>query len=743
MEANFSLFFGLGVQAYEQLTIPDDTPWDRFNDENPLIGNGVAQPGEQGTLPIFSSFDPLGMGCSNPAAPPDCVPGIREAVTGDPTGDVTLVDGFGPDELFGFDIFAGGNLTAALEAGGSRNPTVSTADNPLGALGVGSNPFIRTARCALCHLGPEQSDHTNNVNAGLLQSGTEQEFPFPRGSGEPTGVLRVVMGVSLAEELEENAQDGVEVENRNFDIVDDELDDPDTPFPIDESMFDDAQMGAARGIAFQDNGVYNIGLRPTDEDLLRGGDDPFGFPLALAALALKNLGGADYEPCDTPTDVCDGPLPNFDPDLGVGGGLFEEVGEGFPFDGTGPTDCDGGPCEQESINPGFETEPEDPLLPSYLAPWANNLPAGEGHPQTDELAFAPNTVTPPPSPEYGEILFGSDLHCGAFAPGVFGAGPPNFGWGAVDPVTGLPVLDRCPQSQSGVPSNSPARLSDEADRGRMEVPLNGTWPFENRVARNGAAKVPHLRNVEKTGPYFHTGSVSTLAQVVEFYMRGGDFPITNAEDRDPNLVDIDVQAFGFGSTLELPPEFQDGVPDGVAQYGLMPDSDPPGCVDEPSITCTPEPDTTTRDEARDALVKFLIALTDQRVVKRIAPFDQPEIFPPLDGRAPENTGGRTQLLALSVTKTDGIPKCNDVDPLVCPNPDAGGVPAVPCGPGHTEFCFLQVPATGRTGQADPLQNFLEISSTPQNGPHNDHFDTSHVQGKFGSQHAGGKKKKKK
>ena len=30
MEANFSAFFGLSVQAYEVLTIPDHTPFDQF-----------------------------------------------------------------------------------------------------------------------------------------------------------------------------------------------------------------------------------------------------------------------------------------------------------------------------------------------------------------------------------------------------------------------------------------------------------------------------------------------------------------------------------------------------------------------------------------------------------------------------------------------------------------------------------------------------------------------------------------
>jgi hypothetical protein len=41
MEANFSLLFGLAVQAYESLTIPDDTPADRFFDANPNAGHGI------------------------------------------------------------------------------------------------------------------------------------------------------------------------------------------------------------------------------------------------------------------------------------------------------------------------------------------------------------------------------------------------------------------------------------------------------------------------------------------------------------------------------------------------------------------------------------------------------------------------------------------------------------------------------------------------------------------------------
>ena len=39
---------------------------------------------------------------------------------------------------------------------------------------------------------------------------------------------------------------------------------------------------------------------------------------------------------------------------------------------------------------------------------------------------------------------------------------------------------------------------------------------------SGAFKSPGLRNVELTGPYFHTGGAATLEQVLEFYARNGD-----------------------------------------------------------------------------------------------------------------------------------------------------------------------------------------------------------------------------
>jgi hypothetical protein len=668
MEANFSLFFGLGVQAYEQLTIPDDTLFDQFMDVNPLAANGVGQPGEQGVL-----F-------------PTLVPGLVGPLTLIPDDPATPeYDGFGPDELFGLDVFAGGNLTAALTPGQAVDPVSGVNRNPAG---FGSNPFARTARCMLCHLGPEQTDHSINIAHGIIKGDAEFEFPTPPTvidpfgvevpAPEPPGPIAAVGGLILSEEVTEGAaQDAVEVEPRNFTS----FDDPATPW-------DDRIVAQPSRFSFGDQGIYNIGLRPNTEDSGRGGDDPFGWPLSLSALTLKNIGGPAFEPGTV--------MANFDPsdiEAENPGAIqgFEETGDGAFFLGTAYT--------LQSINPGFERDPILPLMPDYMAPWLHSLPAGELHPQIDEMAgFVPNTITPPnggPAIEFPEIVFGADLHCGIYAPGLFGSGPPNFGWGAFDPVTGDPV-DICPNNQSGVPGN-------------LDYPVHGSWPDPNQVLRNGAFKAPPLRNVEMTGPYFHTGSYLTLRQVVDFYIRGGDFPFTNADDRDPHILDVTAQSFGFGTGttrtdadglgdpvdhtfpdgLRLVGTFADALPDTAFQYDPMPDINHP---------LTPEPATSAQEDAKIALVKFLLALTDPRTKYERAPFDRPEIFVPIDGTAPENTGGRPQLLA---------------DPLFQHLP-AVGAEGNMVGP------------DGIPGTADdaptPAPNFLGISSTPVPGPNNDHFD---------------------
>jgi cytochrome c peroxidase len=105
-------------------------------------------------------------------------------------------------------------------------------------------------------------------------------------------------------------------------------------------------------------------------------------------------------------------------------------------------------------------------------------------------------------------------------------------------------------------------------------------------AADGTFKIPGLRNVELTAPYFHNGGEATLLDVVNFYARGGNQggasnPITT---RDGTVIDgLSVLNFNTG------------------------------------------PNAAT---ARADLVEFLKALTDERVRRASAPFDHPQLFVP-------------------------------------------------------------------------------------------------------------------
>ncbi len=84
---------------------------------------------------------------------------------------------------------------------------------------------------------------------------------------------------------------------------------------------------------------------------------------------------------------------------------------------------------------------------------------------------------------------------------------------------------------------------EDLGRGRQDLPgpialssqsnnSNDTlWPNlpmvsaeEGKASVKGHMKVPTLRNIELTAPYFHNGKYLSLEDVVAFYTRGGDFP---------------------------------------------------------------------------------------------------------------------------------------------------------------------------------------------------------------------------
>jgi cytochrome c peroxidase len=102
--------------------------------------------------------------------------------------------------------------------------------------------------------------------------------------------------------------------------------------------------------------------------------------------------------------------------------------------------------------------------------------------------------------------------------------------------------------------------------------LAGPLSVADDTAVEGSFKTPSLRNVELTGPYLHNGGKATLFQVVEMYDDGGDFAGAANPDKAPLILKLNL----------------------------------------------------TSTQMQD-LIAFLLALTDERVRWKQAPFDHPEL----------------------------------------------------------------------------------------------------------------------
>ena len=181
-------------------------------------------------------------------------------------------------------------------------------------------------------------------------------------------------------------------------------------------------------------------------------------------------------------------------------------------------------------------------------------------------------------------------------------------------------------------------LPDPSSPGTAPNLLSSPLGRNERVAVDGAFKTPSVRNAELTAPYFHNGGTATLRQMVDFYNRGGDF----AEQNQDNL-DIDIQPLGLS------------------------------------------------DLDKDALVAFLVALTDERVKYEKAPFDHPSLNVP--------NGGSVLTFNPSYDFGTGVAAIMD---------DRVMLPAV----GAEGCAFVIPPCTNGLGMGNtPYANFLQ-SLTP-------------------------------
>ncbi|MGZ4858636.1 MAG: hypothetical protein ACXV8M_03695, partial [Candidatus Angelobacter sp.] len=131
-------------------------------------------------------------------------------------------------------------------------------------------------------------------------------------------------------------------------------------------------------------------------------------------------------------------------------------------------------------------------------------------------------------------------------------GHEDIGLADVDgiPGSGLPLSEAAAAQITVCAGGTAPIIPGRPGDGIPPSPLGCSDPISNY----GTEKTPGLRNVALTAPYFHNGGQLTLEQVVEFYDRGGDFPLPADEPTCPattNLVnclmDPNVQVLGLTS----------------------------------------------------------------------------------------------------------------------------------------------------------------------------------------------------
>lgn len=173
----------------------------------------------------------------------------------------------------------------------------------------------------------------------------------------------------------------------------------------------------------------------------------------------------------------------------------------------------------------------------------------------------------------------------------------HLGLGGLDPF-GKPLSFTRLLKQSPLPGffNIPGERLACGGTGQVVLSLAGPLLATEADDIDASFKTPGLRNVELNGPYLHNGGKSTLAQVMELYDEGGDFPL------NPNLAPLIVP-------LQL--SNQDMID----------------------------------------MISFMVALTDERVRWQRAPFDHPQLDVPV-GQNPDGSDVIELLPAVGAAGAD-------------------------------------------------------------------------------------------
>jgi cytochrome c peroxidase len=571
MEANFSLIWGLAIMAYERTLISDDAPYDQWadasEDRSPVESNtkGILTAAQMRGMDIFftNKLIPgetkvgLRGNCSTchqgPLFTTATFPFTEEEESGEFPEQELLVErmrrGDGihiAEDLLRYFISGQGTV-----GGYALNGTVGSRENPnIYYATVGGDITLNGAACRI------ESYLTNVDRTSPPPAPAEGVAPEPPGPSVFSD-YSTKDAVFLVSEC--GGDDLLEIT-----VVDNGIGN-DTAMireVIDRGLRGSAQCPECYDIAaiygdtlasgplegdfkmeiptLYDTAFYNIGVRPTAEDLGLGAEDPFGNPLSFTQQFVTGLlnppADGDVPPLPAPPPPPGGWV-DFDALKSIN---FSRVTEPFSFHGDAVW-FPGGFAGYSWMTHTLVANANFPGAFCAL-PFPPFLPAGPPADEYDQATCEANELLWSVIPEF------------TLTPGIleyFGATKPGRGDDAV------PLYD--PDGTGGfvpLPPNT----------------LNGQAILDMPIAVGGAFKVPNLRNVTLTGPFFHNGGQLTLKQTVEFYNRGGDFAMENLGDTAPNIHPLDLSE------------------------GQM-----------------------------DDVVAFLEALTDERVRCEQAPFDHPEI----------------------------------------------------------------------------------------------------------------------
>ena len=546
MEANFSLIWGLAIQAFERTQISDDAPFDQWAEapggRSPTVGNskGILTDAQMRGMILFFTNElapetKIGLrgNCSTchqgPLFSTATFPFTEEEESGEFPEKEQLVermrrgDGVNiAEDLFRYFISGQGTVgsyTIDGTAGALELPSISPAtvggDITLNGVDCKVESYLtnqdRTQPPPTPGVDPPEppgpSDYADysTKDAVIRVSGACVPFGPPISQFE----IRIIDGGSNPND------DTAQILPVFFGGL---------PAPCPVCYPIPAAYGApiASGIVVggdftievptvYDTAFYNIGVRPTGEDPGVGANDSFGVPLSFTKQWIDQL-------------------------LGTPGADVRAL---------------------KSLNFARVTEPFSWYGDSVFFPGGF---AG--------YAWLTHRLQPNPD-------FGND-RCTFQSPPFFPAPPPytdadqptceaaGFRWFMPSQWRNTPYAPIAGRGDDAVPAYD-ADSNDANYDAILNMPK----------AIDGAFKVPNLRNVALTGPFFHNGGQGTLHQVVEFYNRGGDFAIENLGDLAPNIHPLDLDA-----------------------------------------------------QQIDDIVAFLDALTDERVRCKQAPFDHPEIILP-------------------------------------------------------------------------------------------------------------------